>query len=64
MNRNVIIVIVLVILVLLTAVQAIQLSGLMSSVSTGKVNVASSNQKSSASVPSNINELPSMVGGC
>ena len=65
MNRNVIIVIVLVVLVLLTAVQAIQLSSLKSSISTGKVNVGSAPAASSGSnLPSNIDNLPSMQGGC
>ncbi len=64
MNRNVIIVIVLVVLVLLTAVQAIQLSSLKTSISTGKVSVGSTPSQSSGSVPSNLNDLPSMVGGC
>lgn len=67
MNRNVIIVIVLVVLVLLTAVQAIQLSSLKTSISTGKVNVAAGSSPSTGagnSLPSNINNLPSMVGGC
>jgi len=65
MNRNVIIVVVLVVLVLLTAVQAIQLNSLKSSISTGKVNVGNSpTQSSGASVPSSIQDLPSMVGGC
>ena len=64
MNRNVIIVIVLVVLVLLTAVQAIQLSSLKTSISTGKVAVGSAPSSGGASVPSNIQNLPSMVGGC
>lgn len=65
MNRNVIIVIVLVVLVLLTAVQAIQLSSLKTSISTGKVSVGSAPSTSGgASVPSSIQDLPSMVGGC
>ena len=64
MNRNVIIVVVLVVLVLLTAVQAIQLSSLKTSISTGKVSVGSAPTQSSGSVPSNIQDLPSMVGGC
>ena len=66
MDRNVIIVIVLVVLVLLTAVQAIQLSSLKSSISTGKVSVGNAPAQNSggASVPSNIQDLPSMVGGC
>ena len=67
MDRNVIIVIVLVVLVLLTAVQAIQLSAFKTSISegTGKVSVGSTPSSSGgASVPSNIQDLPSMVGGC
>ncbi|MAG91251.1 hypothetical protein CMO83_01080 [Candidatus Woesearchaeota archaeon] len=67
MNRNVIIVIVLVVLVMLTAVQAIQLSSLKTSISTGKVSVGSAPASSSgggASLPSNLEDLPSMVGGC
>ena len=66
MNRNVVIVIVLVVLVLLTAVQAVQLSSLKKSISTSKVSVGASPSAGSggASVPSNIQDLPSMVGGC
>ena len=65
MNRNIIIVIVLVVLVLLTAVQAIQLSSLKSQIGTGKVAAGSAPaQSSGASVSSNIQDLPSMVGGC
>ena len=64
MNRNVIIVIVLVVLVLLTAVQAIQLSSLKTSISTGKLNVGSAPSAGGNSLPSNINNLPSMVSGC
>ncbi|MBS3101064.1 hypothetical protein J4204_02945 [Candidatus Woesearchaeota archaeon] len=64
MNRNVIIVVVLVVLVLLTAVQAIQLNSLKTSIATGKVSVGSSPSQSSGSLPSNLNDLPSMVGGC
>ena len=69
MDRNIIIVIVLVVLVLLTAVQAIQLSALKTSVntnkgSTGSVPVQSGGAPSGGSAPSNIQNLPSMVGGC
>ena len=66
MNRNVIIVVVLVVLVLLTSVQAIQLSSLKSSISTGNVNVGNPvpSKSSGNSLPSNLNDLPSMVGGC
>ena len=69
MDRNVIIVIVLVVLVLLTAVQAIQLSALKTSIntnkgSTGSVSTQTGGAPSGGSVPSNIQNLPSMVGGC
>jgi len=66
MNRNVIIVVVLVVLVLLTAVQAVQLSSLKSSISSGKVSVGSAPSASSSggSLPSSIENLPSMQGGC
>ena len=68
MNRNVIIVIVLAVLLLLTAVQAIQLNSLKTSISTGKVSVGSAPAQGSGGgggvVPSNIQDLPSMVGGC
>ena len=65
MNRNVVIVIVLVVLVLLTAVQAFQLSSLKTSISTGKVSVGNAPAQSSGnSLPSNLNDLPSTIGGC
>lgn len=64
MNRNIIIVIVLVVLTLLTAVQAIQLNSLKTSISTGKVSVGGAPSAGGASVPSSIENLPSMVGGC
>ena len=72
MNRNIIIVIVLVVLVLLTAVQAIQLNSLKNSISAGTVSggstplapVPSSGGHGGSGVPSNIQNLPSMVGGC
>jgi len=67
MNKNMLIVIVLVVLVLLTAVQAVQLSSLKSQIKAGKISVGTSQgatSGSSASVPSNLNDLPSMVGGC
>ena len=64
MNRNILIVLVLVILVVLTVVQTIQLASLKSQVSSGKVAVASGGGASGGNVPSSVNELPSMVGGC
>jgi len=67
MNRNVIIVLVLVVLVLLTAWQSVQLYALNGQVNSGKVNVASTGAGAGNSVPSSVqdlNNLPSMVGGC
>ncbi|HLC49965.1 MAG TPA: hypothetical protein VJI97_00890 [Candidatus Nanoarchaeia archaeon] len=67
MNRNVVIIVVLAVLVLLTAVQAVQLNGLKSSISSGKISVASTPLASSgagASAPSSLDNLPGMVGGC
>jgi len=65
MNRNVLIVIVLVVLVLLTAVQALQLNGLKKQISTGQVAVGAGQPSPvSSGVPSSIQDLPSMVGGC
>lgn len=65
MRRNTIIVAVLIVLVLLTAVQAIQISGLKSGSGVSNVNVASAPaQNTGNNLPSNINDLPSMVGGC
>lgn len=66
MNRNTIIVIVLVVLVLFTAVQAIQLNSLKAQLKEGKVSVGSAPAAagSGAGVPSSIENLPSMVGGC
>ena len=65
MNRDVIIVVVLVVLVLLTAVQAIQLSSFKSHISSNKVSVGNAPaQSASSNVPSDVNNLPNMVGGC
>jgi len=67
MNRNVIIVVVLVVLVLITAVQAVQLSSLSSSITSSKTvvgNAPSASSTAGGGLPSSIDNLPSMVGGC
>ena len=72
MNKNTVIVIVLVVLVLVTLVQAVQLVNMKSKLASGQLkvggasqNVASqSGQQGSPNVPSSIQNLPSMVGGC
>ena len=69
MNKNLVIVIVLAVLVVVAVVQAVQLGGLKDKVTGGSVatsvNTASAPSSSGgASVPANINELPTMVGGC
>ena len=63
MERQTIIVIVLVILVVLTGVQAVQLYNLKSAVIDGKVNFGPL-QASGATLPSSIEKLPPMIGGC
>ena len=63
MERQIIIVIVLVILVVLTGVQAVQLYNLKSAVADGKASFGPS-QASGATLPSSIDKLPPMVGGC
>lgn len=69
MNKNLLIMIVLAVLVLVSAVQAVQLNDLRTKIASGEIKTtgaATANTPSSgaASVPSNIQNLPSMVGGC
>ncbi len=73
MNKNTVIVIVLVVLVLVTLVQAVQLVSLRSKIASGAIAtigsssqniVSQSGQGGNAQVPKNIQNLPSMVGGC
>lgn len=72
MNKNTVIVIVLVVLVLVTLVQAVQLVGLKSKLASGQLKVggaaqntvSQSGQQGSPNVPSSIQNLPTMVGGC
>ena len=74
MNKNTIVMVVLVVLVLISAVQAIQLNNLKKNIASGSLTVKSKTQTTSvasgsgdeggASLPSNIQNLPQMVGGC
>lgn len=66
MDKNIIIAIVLGALVLVAAIQAVQLFGLKNKVQTGQVaaTVQSGPVGGSPSLPSNIQNLPNMVGGC
>lgn len=76
MKQTTIVAIILGVLVVLSAVQAVQLNGLKSKLSEGKLSVSSSSSKTSslassggssqrtAALPSNIKDLPQMVGGC
>ena len=71
MNKNVVIAIVLGVLVVIAGVQAYQLMGLKSRLSAGGpvsgAGVGSAPATSSAGspqLPSNLQNLPSMVGGC
>jgi hypothetical protein len=72
MNKNLVIAIVLGALVLIAVVQAWQLAGIKSSVASGGVRTASVGTPvasgggggGGAQLPSNLQNLPSMVGGC
>jgi len=70
MDKNVVIAIVLGALVLIAAVQAVQLFSIKNKLATGQMQTATSGANvqssagSGASLPSNLQNLPSMVGGC
>lgn len=73
MNKNLIIAVVLGVLVLLSAVQAFQLNSLKEKAEDGKLGgsgsadsgfAAKSSAGSQQAVPSNLQNLPAMVGGC
>ncbi len=66
-NKNVIIAVVLGALVLIALFQAFQLFGLKDKLSSGTTTAAPAPQAqggASPSLPSNLQNLPSMVGGC
>lgn len=71
MNKNMLLTVLLVVLVAVAVVQAFQLSGLKEKVSGGNVNVAansgtpvSSSSGQSDKLKQNLQNLPTMVGGC
>ena len=68
MNKNIVIAIVLGALVLIAGVQAFQLFSLKEKLSSGQISTGTSTQASSGGgspqLPSNLQELPEMVGGC
>lgn len=64
MERETILTIVIFILMILTALQSFQLNELREAVSEGKVTFGGVSPNQQVLVPSNINNLPSMVGGC
>jgi hypothetical protein len=72
MNQNIVVAIVLGALVLIAAVEAYQLMGIKNKISTGNVQVASAGTPApqagggagSPELPSSLQNLPGMVGGC
>lgn len=72
MNQNVVIAIVLGALVLIAAVEAYQLMGIKDKISSGGVQVATAGAPAAQAtggggapaLPSSLQNLPSMVGGC
>lgn len=73
LNKNLIIVGILVLLVIVTVVQAVQLISIKNNiddlgtntiVKTSSTGTKSSSTSSSSKVPTNLQNLPGMVGGC
>lgn len=73
MKKNVVLIAILVVLVVVAAVQAVQLFNLKGDLSGMKAGSKSTVQSTAAggapapaggSLPSNVNNLPNMVGGC
>ena len=71
MKTQMVIVIVLAVLVIVSLVQAFQLTSLKNDIQEGNIktasagiNPAASGPGGSASLPSNLDNLPGMVGGC
>ena len=66
MKKEKLLIVLLVLLVIASAVQAFQLVSLSSSISSGSVTKAAAPLASSgtAQIPSNLQNLPTMVGGC
>ena len=71
MNKNLLVAIVLGVLVVVAVVQTVQLVGLKNKLAGGTVQTGSASPQTTASgqsgntqLPSNLQNLPSMVGGC
>jgi len=67
MNKNVVIAIVLGALVLIAGIQAFQLFTLKEKLSSGQISTGTTTQSGgsgSPQLPSNLQNLPEMVGGC
>lgn len=68
MNKNIVIAIVLGALVLIAGVQAFQLFTLKTKLGSGEISTGTATQSGGSSsvpqLPSNLQELPSQVGGC
>ncbi len=66
-NGNVITIVVLVVLLFISVTQAFALGNLKEKISTGEVQAATTSTSSSSgssATPANLQDLPSMVGGC
>jgi hypothetical protein len=68
MNKNVVIAIVLGALVLIAGIQAVQLFSLKGKIASGSISTSSApaagGSGNSPQLPSNLQNLPNMVGGC
>lgn len=68
MNKNTIIAIILGVLVLVSVVQAFQLNTMKDKIKEGKISLGNAKTTNSGgnsgNLPANIQDLPSMVGGC
>lgn len=74
MKQTTILTIILGVLVIVSIVQAVQLNSMKAKISDGQLSVGKSSakaasqsggsEKTTASLPSNIKDLPQMVGGC
>ncbi len=68
MNKNMLLTVLIGVLIIVSALQTVQLMGITGVLSGGGASVSSvssSVQKSASSnLPSNLQDLPSMVGGC
>jgi len=64
MNKNIIIAVVLGILLVLSVVQAFQVNDIKEKIESGNIKVSGAATGGGANVPSSLQNLPTMVGGC